>query len=145
MVIGMHTPKFEFEKNVDNVRRALKDMKIGYPVAIDNDYAIWGAFNNHYWPVLYFVDAQGHIRHHQFGEGDYERSEMMIQQLLAEAGMGGIGHDLVSVDALGVEAAANWSSLWSPENYVGYERTENFTSPGGVVLNEPHAMLPPRG
>lgn len=89
-----------------------------------------------YWPALYFVDAQGHIRHHQFGEGEYEQSEMIIQQLLAEAGIDGIGHELVSVDARGAEAAADWGSLKSPENYVGYERTENFASPGGAVLDK---------
>src|SRR6266536_2877096 len=136
VVIGVHTPEFEFEQTIDNVRRAAKDMRVDYPIAIDNDHAIWHAFNNHYWPALYFVDARGHIRHHQFGEGDYEQSEMIIQQLLAEAGIGGIGHELVSVDARGAEAAANWGSLKSPENYVGYERTEDFASPGGAVLDK---------
>jgi thiol-disulfide isomerase/thioredoxin len=136
VVIGVHSPEFAFEKNLDNVRRAAKDMRVGYPIAIDSDYAIWRAFNNQYWPALYFVDAQGRIRHHQFGEGEYEQSEMIIQQLLAEAGASGIGHDLVSVDAAGTEAAADWGSLNSPENYVGYERTENFASPGGAALNK---------
>ncbi len=136
VVIGVSTPEFEFEKNIDNVRWAVKDMKIDYPVAIDNDYAIWNAFNNQAWPALYFIDAKGYIRRHQFGEGEYEQAEIVIQQLLAEAGVGGIGHELVSVDALGVEAAADWGSLRSPENYVGYERTENFASPGGAVLNK---------
>jgi thiol-disulfide isomerase/thioredoxin len=133
VVIGVHAPEFAFEKNVTNVRRAAKDINVDYPIAIDNDYAIWRAFKNEYWPALYFVDAQGHIRHHQFGEGEYEQSERIIQQLLAEAGIGGIGRELVSVDARGAEAAADWSSLSSPENYVGYERTENFASPGGAV------------
>jgi thiol-disulfide isomerase/thioredoxin len=136
VVIGVHTPEFAFEKNVDNVRRAAKDMHVDYPIAVDSDYAVWRAFNNGYWPALYFVDAQGHIRHHQFGEGEYEQSERIIQQLLAEAGVGGIGHDLVAVDARGAEAAADWGSLKSPENYVGYERTENFASPGGAVLDK---------
>src|SRR5215204_3698647 len=104
VVIGVHTPEFAFERNLDNVRRAVKDMRVDYPVAIDNDYAIWRAFNNRHWPALYFVDAQGHIRHHQFGEGEYEQSEMIIQQLLAEAGIGGNGDELVSVDARGAEA-----------------------------------------
>ena len=85
-MIGVHTPEFAFEHNLDNVRRAAKDMRVDYPIAIDNDYAIWRAFDNHYWPALYFVDAQGHIRHHHFGEGEYEQSERIIQQLLAEAG-----------------------------------------------------------
>ena len=147
VMIGVHTPEFTIERNVDNVRQALKTRQIDYPVPIDNDYAIWGAFNNHYWPALYFVDAQGHIRHHQLGEGDYERSEMVIQQLLSEAGMGGFDHELVSVDAAGkaqgAEAAADWSSLRSPETYVGYERTENFASPGRAVINQPHDYAAP--
>jgi thiol-disulfide isomerase/thioredoxin len=136
VVIGVHTPEFEFEKNIDNVRRAAKDMKIDYPIAIDNEYSIWRALNNKYWPALYFVDAQGRIRHHHFGEGEYEQSERVIQQLLAEAGSDAISRELISVDARGVEAAADWGSLRSPENYVGYERTENFASPGGAALDK---------
>jgi thiol-disulfide isomerase/thioredoxin len=134
VVIGVHSPEFEFEKNVDNVRRAAKDMRVDYPIAIDSDFAIWRALKNQYWPALYIVDAQGRIRHHHFGEGEYDRSERVIQQLLAEAGAGGIGHELVSIDARGAEVAADWGNLKSPENYVGYERTENFASPGGAVL-----------
>ena len=99
MVIGVHSPEFAFEKNVDNVRRAAKDMRVDYPIAIDSDFAIWRALKNQYWPALYIVDAQGRIRHHQFGEGGYEQSERIIQQLLVEAGNSGIGRDLVSVDA----------------------------------------------
>jgi thiol-disulfide isomerase/thioredoxin len=143
VVIGVHTPEFDVEHDLDNVRRAATDLRVHYPVAIDNDYAIWSAFDNHYWPALYFVDAQGHIRHHQFGEGQYEQSEMILQQLLAEAGISGISHDLVSVDPGGVEAAADWGSLRSPENYVGYARTENFASPGGAVLDERHVYAAP--
>src|SRR5262245_61019863 len=135
VVIGVHTPEFTFERNVDNVRRAAKDMHIDYPIAIDSDYAIWRVFDNHYWPALYFVDAQRQIRHHHLGEGDYEQSEMIIQRLLTEAGIGDIGDELVSVDADGIEAAADWGSLRSGENYVGYERTENFASPGGVAFD----------
>jgi thiol-disulfide isomerase/thioredoxin len=136
VVIGVHSPEFAFEHNIDNVRRAAKDMRVDYPIAIDNDFAIWRALKNEYWPALYFVDAQGRIRHHQFGEGDYGQSERIIQQLLSEAGMNGISHELVSLDARGAEAAADWDSLKSPENYVGYERTENFASPGGAVLGK---------
>jgi thiol-disulfide isomerase/thioredoxin len=143
LVIGVHAPEFEFEKNVDNVRRAAKDMKVNYPIAIDSNYAIWRALKNEYWPALYFVDAQGRIRHHHFGEGEYEQSEMVIQQLLAEAGISNIDHKLVSVDARGVEAAADWGSLKSPENYVGYERTEKFASPGGAVLDKPRVYAAP--
>jgi thiol-disulfide isomerase/thioredoxin len=143
VVIGVHTPEFDFEHDLDNVRRAAKGRRVDYPVAIDNDYAIWSAFDNHYWPALYFVDAQGQIRHHQFGEGQYEQSEMIIQQLLTEAGISGIGHDLVQVDPGGVEAAADWDSLRSPENYLGYERTENFASPDGAVLDTRHVYAAP--
>ena len=106
VVIGVHAPEFPFERNVDNVRRAAKDLKVGYPIAIDNDFAIWRAFKNAYWPALYFIDAQGRTRHHHFGEGNYEQSERFIQKLLTEAGASGIGNDLVSVDARGVEAEA---------------------------------------
>jgi thiol-disulfide isomerase/thioredoxin len=143
VVIGVHSPEFPFEHDLENVRRAAKDMRIAYPIAIDNDYAIWSAFNNHYWPALYLVDAQGRIRYHQFGEGAYEQSEMILQQLLAEAGIGGIAHELVSVDAQGAEAAANWGDLRSPENYLGYERTENFASPGGAVVGSRRVYTAP--
>ena len=143
VVIGVHSPEFAFEKNVDNVRRAAKDMRVDYPIAIDNNYAIWRALKNEYWPALYFVDARGRIRHHHFGEGEYERSERIIQQLLSEAGSVGIGHDLVLVDGRGLEAAADWGSLKSPENYVGYERTENFASPGGAVLDKRRVYAAP--
>jgi thiol-disulfide isomerase/thioredoxin len=143
VVIGVHSPEFEFEKNADNVRWAAKDMRIDYPITIDSDHAIWRAFRNDYWPALYFVDAQGHIRHHQFGEGEYEQSEKIIQQLLAEAGIGGIGPGLVSVDARGLEAAAAWGDLKSPENYVGYERAENFVSRDGTILDKRHVYVSP--
>ncbi len=143
VVIGVHTPEFEFEKNLDNVRRAAKDMRVEYPIAIDSRYAIWNAFSNQYWPALYFIDAQGRIRHHQFGEGDYEQSEMIIQQLLAEAGRSGGDHERASVEGRGAEAAADWASLKSAENYVGYERTENFASPGGAVLDKRRVYAAP--
>ena len=136
VVIGVHSPEFEFEKDIGNVRRAAKDMRVDYPIAVDSEHAVWRAFRNQYWPALYFVDAQGRIRHHQFGEGEYEKAEMVIQQLLAEAGARGVGRDLVTVEARGLEVAADWSSLKSPENYVGYDRTENFASPGGAVLGQ---------
>jgi thiol-disulfide isomerase/thioredoxin len=143
VVVGVHTPEFGFEHDTENVRRAVAEMRIDYPVAIDSDYGIWGAFGNHYWPALYFADAQGRIRHHHFGEGEYQQSEMVIQQLLAGAGAGGAGYELVSVEAHGVEAPADWGTLRSPENYTGYERTENFASPGGTVPGQPHAYTAP--
>src|SRR5215217_5400991 len=121
VVIGVHSPEFGFEHNVDNVRWAAKELDVKYPIAVDNQYAIWGGFDNQYWPALYFVDAKGRVRHHQFGEGSYEESEKIIQELLAEAGHGSADGALVSVEGRGAEAAADWRSLRSPENYVGYE------------------------
>jgi len=143
VVIGVHSPEFAFEKNIDNVRRAAKDMRVDYPIAVDSDHAIWRALKNEYWPAVYIVDAQGRIRHHQFGEGGYDQSERIIQQLLSDAGNGSVGRELVSVDGKGAEAAADWSSLKSPENYVGYDRTENFASPGGAVLGKPRVYAVP--
>ncbi|GHO96315.1 hypothetical protein KSF_063630 [Reticulibacter mediterranei] len=143
VVIGVHTPEFAFEHNIENVRRAARDMRVEYPIAVDNDYAIWSAFNNHYWPALYFVDAQGQLRHHYFGEGEYEQSERVIQHLLAEAESSGFDHELVAVEGKAAEAAADWSNLMSPETYVGYERTENFASPGGTVVDQRHIYTVP--
>jgi thiol-disulfide isomerase/thioredoxin len=143
VVIGVHTPEFSFEHDADNVRQALEDMGIGYPVATDNNYRVWLAFDNHYWPALYFADAQGQIRHHHFGEGEYPQSEMVIQQLLAEAGSTGAGMDIVSVDPSGLEVPADWASLRSPENYTGYERTEGFASPGGPIPEKPQIYTVP--
>jgi thiol-disulfide isomerase/thioredoxin len=145
VVIGVHTPEFDVEHDLDNVRRAVKELRVDYPVAVDSDYAIWSAFDNHYWPALYVVDAQGQIRHHRFGEGGYQESEMILQQLLTKAGSSGIGQDLVSVDPTGIEAAADWDSLRSPENYLGYQRTENFASSNGAVLNTRHVYAAPTG
>jgi thiol-disulfide isomerase/thioredoxin len=136
VVIGIHSPEFGFEKDIDNVRRVTKEMKIGYPVAVDSDHALWRAFENEYWPALYFIDAQGRIRHHQFGEGEYEQSEHVIRQLLAEAGKTLDVTEPVPVAAAGAESAADWSSLKSAENYLGYERTLNFASPGGAELDK---------
>ena len=138
IVIGIQSPEFSFEKNIDNIRWAINAMKIDYPVAVDNDHAVWRAFSNEVWPALYFVDARGRIRHRQFGEGDYEQSERTIQQLLVEARAGGIAHQLVSIDAQGAEAPADWASMKSPETYTGFELTEKFSSPGGARLSKSH-------
>jgi thiol-disulfide isomerase/thioredoxin len=144
VVIGVHTPEFSFEHNVDNVRRAAKAMRVDYPIAIDNDYAVWNAFANHYWPALYFVDARGRIRHHYFGEGAYEESERVIQQLLSEAGANDIGPELVTVDdARGAEVAADWDDLQSPESYLGFGRTDNFASSGGALRNNSRVYAAP--
>ena len=138
VVIGVHAPEFPFEKNIDNVKSAVARLKIDYPVAIDNDYAIWRAFNNEYWPADYFIDAEGRIRHHYFGEGDYADSEKVIQQLLAEAGKGNLPANVVSVSATGAEAASDEADVKSPETYIGYMRAENFASPGGAVSDAAH-------
>jgi thiol-disulfide isomerase/thioredoxin len=132
-VIGVHSPEFEFEKDVDSVRRALAAMRIHYPVAIDSDHDVWDAFRNEYWPALYFVDARGGVRRHHFGEGEYDRSERFIQELLGEAGVGSGRQDLVRLRPDGVEAEADWANLRSQENYVGYARTERFASLGDVA------------
>jgi thiol-disulfide isomerase/thioredoxin len=143
VVIGVQAPEFEFEKNIDNVRWATKDMRLYYPIAVDNNHAIWSAFNNEAWPALYFIDAKGHIRHHQLGEGAYDQEELIIQQLLADAGNRGIHHELVSVDARGSEAPPDWTDMKSPETYVGHDRAENFASPGGAHPNKSHVYQAP--
>jgi thiol-disulfide isomerase/thioredoxin len=133
VVIGVHTPEFSFEHEIDRVRQATQERGIDYPVAVDNDYEIWTAFDNHYWPALYFVDADGIIRDHHFGEGRYEQSERVIQRLL------GVERGLVSVEGLGVEAEADWDHLRTPETYLGYGRSERFASPDGAAFDERHA------
>jgi hypothetical protein len=133
VVIGVHSPEFAFERDIENVRRSIADMGVPYPIAVDNDYAIWHAFDNLYWPALYVIDALGQLRHHHFGEGGYDRTEQVVQELLVKAGAKDIGQKLVPVDGRGVEAAADWDSLKSDENYVGAERTVNFASPGGAA------------
>lgn len=129
IVIGVHTPEFSFEHDIERVRQATVQRAIDYPVALDNDYAVWSAFDNHYWPALYFVDAEGRIRDHQFGEGRYEESERTIQRLL------GVERNPVSVVGFGVEAPADWDHLGSPETYLGYARGENFASPHGTAAD----------
>jgi thiol-disulfide isomerase/thioredoxin len=143
VVIGVHAPEFAFEKNIDNVRQAVKDTHVDYPVVTDNDLAIWRSFNNEAWPALYFVDAKGRIRHHLFGEGEYQQSERILQHLLEEAGASPLPEDMVSVNPMGAEAVADWNDLKTPETYVGYERTENFSSPGGAKTNKPREYTAP--
>ena len=138
VVIGVHAPEFAFEKNVDNVKKAIGDLGITYPVAIDNDYAIWRAFDNQYWPAHYFIDAEGRIRHHHFGEGEYDQSERVIQELLAEAGKQNVAGGIVDVKATGTEAASNQNDVQSPETYVGWQRSENFVDTKGTVNDAPH-------
>jgi len=143
VVVGVHTPEFPFEQDVDNVRQAAQDMRVEYPIALDSDYAIWRAFNNRYWPAVYIADAQGRIRHHKFGEGGYREAETVIQLLLREAGRGDVGDGLVSVDAEGLEVQADWANLESSETYLGYEQAQNFASPGGAGFDEPRTYVVP--
>jgi thiol-disulfide isomerase/thioredoxin len=143
VIIGVHTPEFAFEKDVDNVRRAALAQNIAYPIAVDSDYAIWRAFENQYWPALYFIDAQGRIRHHVFGEGDYEHSEAIIRQLLAEAGHKTLDAAPLAIDAQGAEVAADWTTLRSPETYVGYARADGFVSPGGSIFDRSRVYVAP--
>jgi cytochrome c biogenesis protein CcdA/thiol-disulfide isomerase/thioredoxin len=138
VVIGVHAPEFAFEKDPANVKKAVADLGITYPVALDNNYAIWRGFNNHYWPAHYFIDAQGKIRHHHFGEGDYDGSEKIIRQLLTEAGQTDLPAEGMAVKAAGAQAAPDLANTQSPETYLGFERAENFASPGGAVENAPH-------
>ena len=143
VVIGVHSPEFPFEKDLENVRREVKTMDIAYPVTLDNDFSIWRRFDNMGWPALYFIDAEGHVRRRQFGEGEYEQAERFIQQLLTEAGKPGIIHDLVAVAPRGAEVGADWTTLNSPETYVRHERIERFASPGGPVLARSHTYAAP--
>ncbi|WP_296185113.1 cytochrome c biogenesis protein DipZ [Pseudomonas sp. UBA1879] len=136
VVIGVHAPEFAFERDVNNVTKAMKDLGIHYPVAIDNDYKIWRAFDNQYWPAHYFADAEGRIRYHHFGEGAYDESERVIQELLREAGNSQITTDLIDASGNGVQQAANMSDVKSPETYLGFERAEHFASPGGAKSNQ---------
>jgi thiol-disulfide isomerase/thioredoxin len=138
VVIGVHTPEFSFEHDFDGVRRATQEREIDYPVAADNDYAIWSAFANHYWPALYFADSDGIVRDQHFGEGRYEQSERVIQRLL------GVERELVLVEGLGVEAEADWDHLQTPETYLGYWRGGRFASPDGATADERRTYeLPP--
>ena len=131
LVVGVHTPEFPFEREIDNVRQAANDLNVWYPIALDSNYEVWQAFSNRYWPAVYIADAEGRIRHHQFGEGGYDDCERGIQQLLREAGAESVPDDLVSVTPTGFEAQADWTNLRSPETYVGYAQSQSFASKGG--------------
>jgi thiol-disulfide isomerase/thioredoxin len=137
VVIGVHAPEFAFEREPANVAKALKDLGITYPVALDNNYDLWRALKNNYWPAHYFVDAQGRIRYHHFGEGDYEGSERVIRQLLAEAGHAPAGQAMAPVAASGAQAGAAMRDIGSPETYIGYARADRFVSPGGLLNDKP--------
>jgi thiol-disulfide isomerase/thioredoxin len=143
VVVGVHTPEFPFEREIENVRRAAGEMNVGYPIAVDSDYAVWRAFANRYWPAVYIADAEGRIRHHHFGEGGYAECEMVVQRLLREAGRVDVPDDVVSVAAEGFEAQADWANLQSPETYLGYEQGSNFASPGRLELDEPRTYVVP--
>ncbi len=145
VVVGVHTPEFSVEKDLANVRRAAKDMRVDYPIAVDTDDGAWNAFHNQCWPALYVVDAQGRIRFRHFGEGAYAESERAIQTLLAEAGVEDVPRDLVSVDPRGTEVAADGIDLRSPESYVGWGKADGFASPGGLVRDARHAYAIPAG
>ena len=137
-VVGVHTPEFGFERNIDNVIAQSRSLAVEYPVAVDNDYAVWRAFSNHFWPALYLADADGRLRYHHFGEGEYAMAEMAIQQLLLEAGAESIDQDLVMVEPRGLEVAADWQTLGSPETYLGYAQSTGFASEARARFDRAH-------
>jgi thiol-disulfide isomerase/thioredoxin len=143
VVIGVHTPEFPFEREVENVREAVEAMRVDYPIALDSDYGVWTAFANRYWPAVYLADAEGRIRYHHFGEGEYDEGEWMIQHLLREGAGEGIDNGLVSVAPDGFEAQADWTNLRSPETYLGYSQGQNLDSPDGVAYDEPRSYVAP--
>jgi thiol-disulfide isomerase/thioredoxin len=144
-VIGAHTPEFGFERNVDNVIARSRGFGVDYPIAVDSDYGVWEAFANHFWPAVYIADAEGRIRYHHFGEGEYAMTEMVVQQMLLEAGADGVDPDLVTVDPQGFEVAADWRTLRTPETYLAYGRSAGFASPTPARFNEPSTYPePPR-
>ena len=143
VVIGAHTPEFGFERDLDNVIARSREFGVDYPIAVDSEYGVWSAFANHFWPAVYIADAQGRIRYHHFGEGEYAMTEMVIQQLLVEAGADGFDPDLVSVDPTGLEVPADWRTLRTPETYLGLDRSTGFASPDEPRSNQPHTYPRP--
>jgi thiol-disulfide isomerase/thioredoxin len=137
-VVGVHTPEFGFERDIDNVVAQSRTLGVEYPIAVDSDYAVWRAFANHFWPAVYIADAEGRIRHHHFGEGEYAQTEMVIQQVLLDAGADDIDQDLVMVEPRGLEVAADWRTLRSPETYVGYGQSTGFASEDVAAFDQPH-------
>jgi Thioredoxin like C-terminal domain len=135
-VVGVHTPEFPFEADAENVVEAVKELNVEFPIALDPEYAVWEAFSNRYWPAVYIADAEGRIRHHEFGEGGYDECERVIQRLLREAGRDTVSDDLISIVPEGVEAQADWGTVGSPETYVGYQQGSNFASPEGVTVDD---------
>jgi thiol-disulfide isomerase/thioredoxin len=142
-VIGVHTPEFGFEQQIDNVIAHSRSLGVEYPIAVDSDYAIWRAFANHYWPAVYIADAEGRIRFHHFGEGEYPMTEMVIQQLLVDAGADNLDQDLVMAEPRGLEVAADWQTLQSPETYLGYEQSSGFAQEAVAAFDEPRGYPPP--
>jgi thiol-disulfide isomerase/thioredoxin len=142
-IIGVHTPEFGFEHDLENVRAQARDLGVEFPIAVDNDYGVWTAFANHYWPAVYIGDPEGRIRYHHFGEGEYAMTEMVIQQLLTDAGADGFDRDLVLVDPRGLEVAADWQTLHSSETYVGYGQAAGFASADVARFDEPHEYALP--
>ena len=143
-IVGVHTPEFGFERDVDNITSQARALRVHYPIAIDSQYGVWGAFANHFWPAVYLADADGRIRFHHFGEGEYAMTEMVIQQLLMDAGAHDVDQDLVMVEPEGLEVAADWRTLQSPETYVGYGQSSGFASEPDAAFDQPHSYsLPP--
>jgi thiol-disulfide isomerase/thioredoxin len=142
-VIGVHTPEFDFEQNIGNVTAQSRNLGVAYPIAVDSDYAVWNAFANQFWPAVYLADAEGRIRFHHFGEGEYPMTEMVIQRLLLDAGADGIDQDLVIVDPRGLEVAADWQTLESPETYAGYRQSTGFAQEDAAGFDEPRVYTLP--
>ncbi len=142
-IVGVHTPEFGFERDIDNIVARSRGFGVDYPIAVDSDYGVWKAFNNHFWPAAYIADAEGRIRYHHFGEGEYAAIEMVIQQLLMDAGAADVDQDLVMVEPVDLEVAADWRTLQSPETYTGYRQASGFAQESAARFDQPHAYTAP--